>query len=353
MTTRSFSAVLLLLVGLALPGCGGETSEPSGPAETAAAASAPAANTPEEAFAAFVEATQKNDMPTVVSLLSPESQGMMTIGLVMSASFMTVGDEGKEKSLDTLMRKHISDWDDASDPTDEGAGPEAILESIADLPGFVRELSAWMAANGDDESGFQVLGELGEVTVAGDRATAQVQTEDGPQPVEFRNIDGQWRIHMPGPEEGMAGGAPAPVADDGTPGLGALWIDDRPYKLRDVVAYRTTFFDDPVTVLLFTERKVTDGQLGKLKTMLAAGGDDEFFISGPNLKLTVGESGELVSLFAWAENLSINGSEGAQLTMTRSGDRLRGTAAMAEPGEIFDSTYRFEVEFDTELVSAR
>ena len=71
------------------------------------------------------------------------------------------------------------------------------------------------------------------------------------------------------------------------------------------------------------------------------------------LKLTVGESGELVSLFAWAENLSINGSEGAELAMTRSGDRLRGTASMAEPGEIFDSTYRFEVEFDTEVVSAR
>jgi hypothetical protein len=278
---------------------------------------------------------------------------MMTIGLVLSASFMTMEDEGKQKSLDALFRKHISDWDEESDPTDTGEGIEAVVESIDDMPGFVRELSAWMAANGgDDESGFQELGELGEVTISGDRASALVETEEGPQPVEFHNIDGAWRIHMPGPEEGMAGGAPAPIEDDGTPGLGSLWIDDRPYKLRDVVAYRSKFFDDPVTVLLFTERKVTDSQLGKLKAMLAAdGGDDQFFISGPNVKLTIDESGELVSLFAWAENLSINGSQGVVLDHTTSGDRIRGTASMPEPGEIFDSSYRFAVEFDTALVT--
>jgi len=351
MTKRTLPVALLLSVALTLPGCGGETSEPSGSAEMADGAAPPASGTPEEAFAAFVAATRKNDMPTVVSLLSPESQGMMTVGLVMSASFMTMDDESKQKSLDVLMRKYISDWDDPDPPQE--AGPEAILETITELPAFVRELSAWMAANGGgDDSGFQELGALGNVTVSGDRASAQVETEDGPQPVEFRKIDGAWRIHMPGPGEGAAGSASAPIEDDGTPGLGALWIDDRQYKLRGVTAYRTKFFDDPVTVILLTERDINDHQRSKLQEMLASGGDDEFFIMGPNVKLTIDESGELVSLFAWAENLSINGSQGVEIALTMSGDRVRGTASMAEPGEIFDSTYRFEVEFDTELVSA-
>ncbi|MDH3687180.1 MAG: hypothetical protein OEP95_13200, partial [Myxococcales bacterium] len=144
MKTRSLLASLSLCVAVALPGCGGESSEPSGStrpgSESAPTASAPsggaavAGGSPEEVFEAFVTATRANDMPTVVSLLTPESQGMMTIGLVMSASFMTIGDPGKEKSLDTLMRKHISDWDDESEVMGEGDGPEAILESIHHPP---------------------------------------------------------------------------------------------------------------------------------------------------------------------------------------------------------------------------
>jgi len=361
MNTRSLLASFSVCVALALPGCGGDSSEPSGSTQSGSpsAASAPsggaavAGGTPEEVFNAFAEATRANDMTTVVSLLTPESQGMMTIGLVMSASFMTVGDSGKEKSLDVLMRKHISDWDDENAAMGEGGGPEAILESIGDLPGFVREVSAWMAANGgDDESGFQEIGALGEVTIDGDTAKAEVETEGGMEPLEFRKIDGQWRVHMGGPGGDMAGGEPAPIVDDGTPGLGSLVIDDRSYKMRDVVAYETKFFDDPVTVLLFTERKINDRQLSKLKKQLGEGGDDSFFISGPNIKLTIDESGELISLFAWAENLSINGSDGVDFAYATSGDKLKGTASMPQAGEIFDSTYQFAVDFDTELVSA-
>ena len=350
-------ATVLLLGAVALLGCGGDASESSGSEGEAAAPAAsappasgtPASNTPEEVFAAFRTATQENDMPTVVSLLTPPSQGMMTIGLVMSASFMTIEDESKQESLDAIFRKHIADWDDESEVIGENEGPEAIVAAIDDMPGFVREVSDWIDANGGDgEGGFQEIGELGEVTISGDTASAQIETEMGPQPIEFHNVGGAWRIHLPGPETGGAG----PIEDDGTPGLGSLWLDDQQFKLRDVVAYETKFFDDPVTVILFTERKINDAQLGKLRTMVAAGGDDEFFVSGPNVKLTLDETGDLVGLFAWADNYSINGTDGVEIALSRSGDSISGKAGMPSPGTIFDSTYRFDVDFETEIIGA-
>jgi hypothetical protein len=341
----------VLLALAAILGCGAESSDPSPSAEIQPGTAA-GYDTPKAVFAAFKEAANDDDMPTVVSLLSPESQGVLVAGYIMAASFMTMDDEGKQKSLDALLRKYLPNVDGEPGPDDE-TGPEAMVGEIDDLPGFMLALSEWMSENGDDSgSGFAEVGELGEITISGNEASGQIETEMGMQPVEFRKIGGGWRIHMPSePGEGGGGGADY-AEDDGTPGLGALWIDDREFKLRHVTAYRTKFFDDPCTVVLLTARKVTEGQLDKLREQLAQGGDDEFFVGGPNVKLTLDESGEVLSLFAWADNMSINGDQGTIVEAKVDGNRIRGKASMPEPGEIFDSTYRFEVEFDTELVSA-
>lgn len=55
--------------------------------------------------------------------------------------------------------------------------------------------------------------------------------------------------------------------------------------------------------------------------------DRATLVGGPNLKLTLDESGQLVRLFAWADNLSINEDEGTAVTARvdgKSNPRKRG-----------------------------
>ena len=358
------------LLFMASFGCGGGATTDESATGTSADTTAnttveTTADTPEAAYTAFREAAKAKDWKTAASLLSPESQAMLAGMSIMGSSFATMDesgqeDPGKAKELKELLTKHGVDLEgDDSEPSaeEQKAGPEAVMmamtESIPDKPAFIAEINAWMEKNGDDSGGgFAELGNLSDLTIDGDTATAQSETEFGAQPIEFRKTGDNWVIHLPvgGPPEEQMSDFDEP--DDGSPGLGTFWLGEKSVTLRHATAYRSKFFDDPCTVVLLTVRPLPERQLEELKRMLKEdGNDDAFFPGGTQVKLTLDEAGELMFLFAWADNMSINSNSGVDIDVKIDGNRVQGAANMSDPGEVADTTYRFEAKFDAELLT--
>lgn len=210
---RLILPALLSFAIATLLGCGGgeSTDGSPSPASTGTGSSqgagaqaktsqgmAPQHDTPQAVFASFATATKSKDWKATMVLLTPESQSMFAAGMIIGASFMTMGDETKEKGLQALLQKHGINMDEEPPAGDEDAGPEALTRPIKDLPAFVAEITAWMDEQGKgSDSGFPELGELSDVTIDGDSAKGKVSTDGGPQPIEFRRVGGTWLIHLP------------------------------------------------------------------------------------------------------------------------------------------------------------
>ncbi len=238
-------------------------------AAAAAGSSGAACATPQAAYAAFKKAALAQDWGTAAGLLSDESQDMLAASMMLGASFMTMGTPEKEKSLEKLLARHGMNLDD--EPQGPANGPGDLVAEVKDKQAFIRDISAWIAKHGDDEGmPLASLGELSNLETDGDHATATADTENGPQPIEFVNNGGSWRLHLPmdGPEQGPganedfssyedADAEAAAMADDDAehgPRVGTLTVDGRDYALRHGLAYKSTFFDDPCTVVLLTAR---------------------------------------------------------------------------------------------------
>ena len=356
---RLLLLTLLSFVMATVCGCGGDAATSSSPSQENAAPASRQFDTPEAVYVAMVEATKNKDYKTMAELSTPDTQALMAGGMIFGAGFMTIEDENKEKELKELLGRHGIDMDDEAEPPADMSPEEAMkamVEPVEDLPTFIDEIMTWMDKNSDDDSGgFAELGELGEVTVDGDSASAGGETDQGPQPIEFRKLDGSWRVHLP--MDGPGGGDMPPELgleepeDDGTPGLGTLWYGDKAVKLQHAMAYKSKFFDDPCTVVLLTARPTSERDLNNLKKMLTEeGNDDAFFARGPHVKLSLDENGELMFMFAWIDNMSINSNSGVEVDIQIEGDRVQGSADMPEAQEIADEEYRFEATFDVELM---
>jgi len=378
---RLMLPTLLIFVMTALPGCGGGESSKPAADKTKNSGSPSAKNesnqpdaaavyeTPQAAFDAFKKATKDDDWKVAAALMSPESQSMIAAGFTIGASFMTMADEEKGKELKKLLAKHGVDLEAEPEPGDEPAGPEALTAPIKDLPAFIGEIVAWMDKQKDGaDKGFPEMGELGEVSVDGESATASVSTERGPQPIEFRRVNGSWLIHLPMPKRPQAGDLPKfdpdaptppksdePEADDGTPGLGTFHIDDKPYKLRHATAYPSKFFGDPCTVVLLTSSALEERDLQDLTQSLKDDGNDgAFFPLTPHVKLSFdNESHELVSMFIWADNnsLSTSGSENFVAKFESADGKIKGAVKTSSPQDIGNSTIQLEANFDVELMT--
>lgn len=161
---------LLMIVSPLVCGCSGESGtaldsrEKAEGRKTEATPSGTAKyETPDASYAALVSATKDNDWKAAATLLTPESQAMMTAGMIMGASFMTMGDEGKQEELTELFARHGINLDEDQGEPSEDASPEemmmAMTRPIKDIPTFLGELTAWMDKAGDEEGGgFAELG---------------------------------------------------------------------------------------------------------------------------------------------------------------------------------------------------
>lgn len=347
-----------LCLALALAGCGSDNKS-----------DATVYDTPQDAFEAFAAAAKAEDWHATASMLVPDDQAMLAGTGMLMAGFATMGDESKEKSLNELLSRHGVDLDDKSESSAEDmeTAMQEVTAPIKDKPQLIADLMQWISENSDDDEGspFATLDSLSDVKVDGDQATGTISTEMGDQPIAFRKIDGSWRISLPRERGPGGGGAPPedtftivdpsqPLEELGAGGGtgGVLRIDDHAYALSHAVAYKIEFFDEPATAVLLMTRPLDDSMKQSLRKAIARdGNDDAFFPRGVHLKLTFDEMGEIVSVYAWAENNSIStNTVAAEAAITD--DRVTGIAGMLEPGTLAeDSTYQFNVAFDAELLS--
>ncbi len=361
---------VLFTLLIAMPficGCGGDSKENgSGDSDSTANSSAgPKYDTPEAAYKGFAAAAKKDDYGTLMSAMTPDSQSTMAFGMIMSASFMTMDEdekarETKEKSLSELLGKHGINLEDEEEPDPnedlENYDPQKemleMTKPIKDMPEFASQLAAWMKKNGEKDGGpFPDFRELGKVTVDGDSAKATFDSDMGKQPIEFRKLDGSWRVHIPDERPGGAGLEEEEEVNTDAPSLGTLSYGDKVIHLRHATAYKSKFFDDPCTVVMLTTRPLYEREMNDLTEMLKETGSDEgMYVRGPKVKLTLDEKGELQFLFAWVDNMSINRNGGVITDIQIEGDRVHGRAAMAEPDEVAGTSYDFDVVFDTQLI---
>lgn len=359
---RTLKFLLTLAASCVLLGCGSDPNSDT-------PASGPKFATPQAAFDAFKAAGEKEDWRALASILSPDDQARLASSSVLAASFSTMGDEKKEKEFDALLKKHGIDLDEDPEPeaTDPDEAMMALAAPIADKPAFIAEIMKWEKANSDSESKSPMLAlkTISNIKTTGDTASGMVETKIGQQPLEFKKIDGSWRICLPqGPPPGATARASddfttvdpnepiaAPAAGPGTHGV--FRVADRAYELNHAVAYKSKFFGDDVTKVLLTTKPLSGSAEQQLLTVLREdGSDDAFFHRGVSLSLTFDQSGELVSLFGWADNHSINTDKAVAECRTEDG-RAAGTATMDKPNDLFgDETYQFNVRFEAEFLAA-
>lgn len=164
--------------------------------------------TPEAVYEAASQAIDQKNYAQLSALMTDASQQMLAGGLIFGSSFMTMNDEVKDKQLKELLSRHNVELDINDAMADELANtdPEAMIqkltEPIENLPQFIGELMTWMEKENEAAGrALPQLGELGEVTIDGDTAVAEVDSDQGNQPIEFRRVNDSWRIHLPsGPQ---------------------------------------------------------------------------------------------------------------------------------------------------------
>ncbi len=336
-------------------GCGSEEKESTDKKKADADGGKPAAaaaqsfDTPEAVFAAFSQATANNDWQSAIGMITDESKAMVVMGMIFQAGFMTMDDEAKGKELEQIGKKYGLD-----ENMPEPASPDDVdVNSLVDdLPGFIGELSAWIAANDtDSKGGFPKLTEVSDIKIDGDSATGLVKTEDGQQPIEFRKVDGQWKVHM------ATGPPPAPSIDElgvdfanvGEGEIGSMQVGDKTAALRHAFAYHAKFFDDPCIVLTLTAVEVSAEKQQDLEQQLKENPDNAFFFpDGPNVRLTLTPEGQLMSMNAWIDNSSINTNRGPAVDVQIDGNKISGRVGMA-PKEFGEQEFQFHAKFDTEI----
>jgi hypothetical protein len=128
---------------------------------------------------------------------------------------------------------------------------------------------------------------------------------------------------------------------------GTLTIGNTNYKLSNAVAYQTKQFDDPVTVIVLSERPLN---LAKIKAAVGKKSLEDYFEFVPQVKLVVDNEDKVRSLFIWADSTSISGNESLNGDIAVEDGRARGTAKLAKPGEFFDRKYTFSLSFDVNVL---
>ncbi len=128
---------------------------------------------------------------------------------------------------------------------------------------------------------------------------------------------------------------------------GVLTIGKETYRLSSVVAYQTNQFDEPVTVIVLSEKPL---KLAKIKAALGKKSLEDYFEFVPQVKLVVDAEDQVKSLFIWADNTSIGGNDRVTGDVVIEDGRARGTARLAMPGEFFDKQYTFVLSFDVDVL---
>jgi hypothetical protein len=160
-------------------------------------------DTPEACFRTMQVAAHNEDWPAVCDCLTTDSQAEVAEMLVMAGTVMKL--RGESTSVSDTLDKH--------GVTDEAIQKQGIAilydkealrglaKLVEDKAAFVADMisamrTAHTAAQFSAQFEDQIAGELSEVTVTGDLATAVLVGERGKTPVEFRKTPEGWKRHV-------------------------------------------------------------------------------------------------------------------------------------------------------------
>lgn len=163
-------------------------------------------DSPQDVFRRAKAAADQDDLHAFFRLISPDARAMMGYTMVMGANIgismkaaMEGGDgSAAQKQLDTLLRKHgVKEYPKDGPPVnqnDQDAVAAVAREMFrgVDVIALIEDLQALMAQLGFEGGGSKITGsvegELANLKIEGDRATATV----GGKPGTFVRVNGRW-----------------------------------------------------------------------------------------------------------------------------------------------------------------
>jgi hypothetical protein len=196
MPTRS-RLIAALAVALGTIGCGGKY------------------DSPEACFQTIRMAAHKEDITTFYESLTPESQDVIVGALLATAvkarAQHAVNPEEQQakqqvEAFNPVLSKHEVD-----EQAVQGFLPQYFLRGAQAIPELAKAVKAKLpfvmdmyAAMKDADGNFelaeefykQLAGQLREVTINGDKATAIDVTETGETPLNFRKSADGWKLHI-------------------------------------------------------------------------------------------------------------------------------------------------------------
>jgi hypothetical protein len=208
---RAAVIVTVLAAAIVLPACNRKKSYDS----------------PQAVFDAATAAASKEDWPAFMNCLTDDSQDKFTFGVAFGAMMMKGfaaidKDKGKDVSdaIDAALKKHgmtEAHMQEIGKGMVDLKGPkqsekETLKKAIApikDKPAFVADVMAALKKLGSKDTQEKFGGTLKDLKIEGDKATAKVTRTMGgketQEPIEFRKVDGGWKIELP--DDGPFGGA--------------------------------------------------------------------------------------------------------------------------------------------------
>ena len=160
------------------------------------------AKSPEDVFAKFKKATEKNDYKGAFNCLEKSTQNVLVASMVMVSEFMVIGDGDAAKKMEEVMKKHKLDDLDETEmekfKDDQKAAMEFIAAKVKDKSQFFEDVMKVAAsAKKAGDNSFAIKGELKDVKIDGDEATGKIVMEgDREEPIKFVKVGGRWLIKM-------------------------------------------------------------------------------------------------------------------------------------------------------------
>lgn len=221
--------VLALWAGLLAPGCSKQQAQPAeatqaGAVEQAKAQTAKAAATakspkltrankfvsPRAVFDAGKAAILAKDFGRFVDCVSPKSRKGLAAGMVMMLGLVTTMAKDSRPQVEAMVKKHgipdaeaMKQW-----KGDKKEVMERLQQSIKDPRALVVDAMALFERIIDKQrqkmgkkgtmptpAEKMVVGELVDLEVDGDQATAKLKKDKGPgTPMQFTKVDGSWYL---------------------------------------------------------------------------------------------------------------------------------------------------------------
>lgn len=125
---------------------------------------------------------------------------------------------------------------------------------------------------------------------------------------------------------------------------GTFTLDGKTYKLTSALAYATKKFDMTHTVVYLSEKPL---DTTKLKASFKKNGTDEdFFASGPHVRLIFDDTGKLfqIGLHAGGGNVILQGDPNIKAEAALKNGAAKGTAKTVKPEKDYELDTTFEVK---------